>query len=65
MRRISEWQKRCATDFLYPFDFPHPEIPKGLIFDNTGVWDDFLASLLAVQHDVEQARLVYREAPCS
>ena len=40
---------------------PHPPIStKGLTFDGTGEWGDFLASLMAIQHDVEQARRVYQ-----
>ena len=40
---------------------PHPPIPEGLIFDGWKVWGDFLSNLMAVRHDIEKARRVYRE----
>lgn len=38
---------------------PHPEIPDGIVFDNTHQWGMFLARLLASRDDLERARQVY------
>ena len=37
---------------------PHPVIPDGLVFDHTGKWGDFMARLLAVRGDLDEARKV-------
>ena len=41
---------------------PHPDIPDGLIFDDTGKWGDFMARLLAVRGDIDEARTVKEKA---
>ena len=40
---------------------PHLDIPDGLIFDNTGKWGVFMARLLAVRGDRDEARKVLAE----
>ena len=46
-------------------DIPHPPIPQGVTFTGTGEWGRFLANLMAVQHDIEQARRVYQDSSSS
>lgn len=37
---------------------PHPDIPDGIVFDDTHKWGIFLAKLLAFRDDLEKARPV-------
>ena len=39
---------------------PHPKVDNGIVLLGSAEWIDFLARVLAVRHDLEQARRVYR-----
>lgn len=50
----------AACKVLDGQQIPHPEVDKGIVLLGSAEWIDFLARVLAVRHDLEDARRVYR-----
>ena len=50
----------AACKVLDDQQIPRPEVDKGIVLSGSAEWIEFLARVLAVQHDLEDARRIYQ-----